>query len=82
MTRARVDIAEIHAAGGLRPWLDKELAKAGVRPVLKPVPKKPKPARRSEHEEQCLVIARAEALAPSVPELRLLFAIPNGGHRH
>ena len=36
----------------------------------------------SEHDEQALVIARAEALAPSVPALRLLFAVPNGGHRH
>lgn len=38
-------------------------------------------ARLSEHEEQALVVARAEALAPSVPELRMLFAIPNGGSR-
>lgn len=38
-------------------------------------------ARLSEHDEQALVVARAEALAPSVPELRMLFAIPNGGAR-
>ncbi|MHC1788546.1 VRR-NUC domain-containing protein [Solidesulfovibrio sp.] len=86
MSRAHVDVAEIHAAGGLRPWLDKELAKAGVRPlslVAKTATPKadPKPAKRSEHEEQCIVIARAEALAPSVPALKMLFAIPNGGHR-
>ncbi|MHC1792149.1 VRR-NUC domain-containing protein [Solidesulfovibrio sp.] len=78
---ARVDIAEIREAGGLKPWLERQKA-AIARPVLKPVPKRPKPARRSEHDEQCIVIARAEVLAPSVPELRLLFAIPNGGHRH
>lgn len=36
----------------------------------------------SEHEEQALVIARVEMLAPSIPELRMLFAIPNGGHRY
>lgn len=35
----------------------------------------------SEHDEQALVIARAEMLASSVPELRMLFAIPNGGAR-
>lgn len=81
MPGARVDISEIRAAGGLKPWLAQQKAEL-ARPVLKPVPKRPKPVRRSEHEEQCLVIARAEALAPSVPALRLLFAIPNGGHRH
>jgi len=81
MPGARVDIAEIRAAGGLKPWLERQKAELAC-PVLKPVPKRPKPARRSEHEEQCLVIARAEALAPCVPALRMLFAIPNGGHRH
>uniref|UniRef100_I2Q042 VRR-NUC domain-containing protein n=1 Tax=Desulfovibrio sp. U5L TaxID=596152 RepID=I2Q042_9BACT len=89
MPRAHVAIAEIRAAGGLKPWLDRELARGSVRPL--PVvaknataqkPARPKPAKRSEHEEQALVVARAEALAPSVPELRMLFAIPNGGHRH
>ena len=81
MPGARVDISEIRAAGGLKPWLAQQKAEL-ARPVLNPVPKRPKAARRSEHEEQCLVIARAGALAPSVPALRLLFAIPNGGHRH
>lgn len=38
-------------------------------------------ARLSEHDEQAFVVARAEALAPSVSELRMLFAIPNGGAR-
>lgn len=37
--------------------------------------------RLSEHDEQALVVAWADALAPSVPELRMLFAIPNGGAR-
>ncbi|MGE4537621.1 MAG: VRR-NUC domain-containing protein [Desulfovibrio sp.] len=44
-------------------------------------PAKPTQVKLSEHEEQALVIARAEALAPSVPEMRMLFAIPNGGVR-
>ena len=61
MPGARVDIAEIRAAGGLKPWLAQQKVEL-ARPVLKPVPKRPKPVRRSEHEEQCLVIARAEAL--------------------
>lgn len=82
MAQARVHISEIREAGGLKPWLDRELRTAGARPALAPVPvKKPKPAKRSEHDEQALVIARAEALAPSVPELRMLFAVPNGGAR-
>jgi hypothetical protein len=80
MSGARVDIAEIRAAGGLKPWLERQKAEL-ARPVLKPVPKRPKPARRSEHDEQCIVIARAEALKPAVPALGRLYAIPNGGHR-
>ena len=37
--------------------------------------------RLSEHDEQALVIARADALSATVPVLRLLHAIPNGGAR-
>ncbi|UJX41715.1 VRR-NUC domain-containing protein [Desulfovibrio sp. JY] len=86
MPGARVDISEIREAGGLKPWLDRELAKGGARPLSlvakhATATKRTKPAKRSEHEEQALVIARAEALAPSVPALRMLFAIPNGGKR-
>jgi len=87
MPGARVDISEIHAAGGLKPWLERELRTAGVRPLSlvskkETDPNRPKPAKRSEHDEQALVVARAEALAPSVPALKLLHAIPNGGHRN
>jgi hypothetical protein len=83
MPQARVHISEIREAGGLKPWLERELRTVGARPALAPVPvKKPKPAKRSEHDEQALVIARAYALAPSMPALRLLHAIPNGGHRN
>lgn len=83
MAQARVHISEIREAGGLKPWIERELRTAGARPALTPVPvKKPKPVKRSEHDEQALVIARADALAPSVPALRLLHAIPNGGHRN
>lgn len=35
----------------------------------------------TEHEEQCSLIAWAEAQKPTLPALDLLFAIPNGGHR-
>ena len=35
----------------------------------------------SEHDQQAAVIQWANAQACSVPELRLLFAIPNGGGR-
>ncbi len=83
MPQARVHISEIREAGGLKPWLDRQLHADGVRLITPPVqPKKPKPPKRSEHDEQALVIARADALAPSVPALKLLHAIPNGGHRH
>ena len=36
----------------------------------------------SEHEHQKKVIAWAEIRSIQIPELRLLFAIPNGGHRY
>jgi hypothetical protein len=35
----------------------------------------------SEYQEQCALFEWAAWNAPRVPELRLLFAIPNGGHR-
>lgn len=36
----------------------------------------------SEHDEQCRLFAWAAWQALEWPELDLLFAIPNGGHRH
>lgn len=36
----------------------------------------------TEHEEQCAVIAWAALLELRYPALKLLMAIPNGGHRH
>ena len=36
----------------------------------------------SEHEHQKAVIEWAEVKSGQYPELRLLYAIPNGGHRH
>lgn len=36
----------------------------------------------SEHDEQVALFAWAQWQTPAVPELALLFAIPNGGHRH
>lgn len=38
--------------------------------------------RDLEHVEQSFLIEWARLRSGSVPELRLLFAIPNGGHRH
>jgi hypothetical protein len=35
----------------------------------------------TEHEEQCAVIAWADAMRSRYPELDLLYAIPNGGKR-
>jgi hypothetical protein len=35
----------------------------------------------SEHDEQCAVIAWADAMRSRYPELDLLYAIPNGGKR-
>ena len=36
----------------------------------------------SEHDEQCALFAWADANVDRWPELALMFAIPNGGHRH
>ena len=36
----------------------------------------------SEHEEQSALMRWAELAAHQEPDLGLLFAIPNGGHRH
>lgn len=36
----------------------------------------------SEHQEQAALIAWADGLAGRLPELGMLFAIPNGGARH
>ena len=38
--------------------------------------------RQPEHHEQAALIRWANAQAGAIPELALLFAIPNGGHRH
>lgn len=38
--------------------------------------------RQREHIEQRQLIAWADAQAGAIPELELLFAIPNGGARH
>lgn len=42
------------------------------------------PGRRAnpEHVEQSMLIRWAEIAATRTPELGLLYAIPNGGHRH
>ena len=37
---------------------------------------------RSEHEEQCALIERVRQYEKKIPELRMLFAVPNGGKRH
>lgn len=36
----------------------------------------------SEHDEQAALIAWANYQTPTYPELEMLFAAPNGGHRH
>ena len=36
----------------------------------------------TEHDEQAALFQWAELMAAQIPELRLMFAIPNGGHRH
>lgn len=36
----------------------------------------------SEHSEQAALVARCQVYAARYPALRLLLAIPNGGHRH
>jgi hypothetical protein len=35
-----------------------------------------------EHQEQCALIRWAKAQSAAMPELKLLFSIPNGGARH
>lgn len=37
---------------------------------------------RSEHEEQCGLIELVRLYEGQIPELKMLFAIPNGGKRH
>lgn len=37
---------------------------------------------RSEHDEQASLIAWSHAVCSRMPEIELLFAIPNGGQRH
>lgn len=44
-------------------------------------PPRPAPAAPSEHDEQVMLIQTCETLYARLPELRLLFAIPNGGQR-
>ncbi len=41
-----------------------------------------RPAHASEHAEQVALFRWAEFARARLPELALLFAIPNGGHRH
>ena len=36
----------------------------------------------SEHDDQCALFEWAEMMAQQYPELDLMFAIPNGGHRY
>lgn len=36
----------------------------------------------TEAQEQAALISACERLTPRIPELALLFHIPNGGHRH
>jgi hypothetical protein len=38
--------------------------------------------KRSEHDEQVALFQMAALHEARIPELRYLFAIPNGGHRH
>lgn len=38
--------------------------------------------KTTEHDEQAAVIEWAEAMRSRIPELALLFAVPNGGYRH
>ncbi|MDL2315485.1 VRR-NUC domain-containing protein [Desulfovibrio sp. OttesenSCG-928-A18] len=38
--------------------------------------------RRYEHEEQVALVARCREMENQYPELTLLYAVPNGGHRH
>ncbi len=52
--------------------------KTPTKPPLRRVP----PVVPSEHAEQAQLVTWASLLARAVPELGLLFAIPNGGARH
>jgi len=36
----------------------------------------------SEHNEQAALFQWAETLQGQIPQLKMLYAIPNGGHRH
>lgn len=43
---------------------------------------KPAPRDDREHQEQCALFEWAATMEGRLPELRLLFAVPNGGARH
>lgn len=80
-------VSEIHAAGGLAKWMDREARK--VLPDIQEIStieldakkKEKKTTVPLEHEEQVNFVAWADFWLPE--NLRpLLFAIPNGGARH
>lgn len=53
-----------------------------VRDAILPAEKPAAKQKLSEHKEQCLVIEWAHYSRGSYPDLKLLYAIPNGGLRH
>lgn len=70
----------------------REYFKTGKVPVRKRTPaKNPAPVKKaanmpligaSEHQEQVAFFQWVKIMTSSMPELGLMYAIPNGGHRH
>ena len=86
-----VSAKDIREAGGFEKWHQRVasmLTRSGRQKPPWPGDRKPKEPQAkdpdailTEHEEQCLVIAWADAHVDRWPELAMLYAIPNGGGR-
>jgi hypothetical protein len=78
---ARVSNEDWMNIKGRDPKIFGRAAAEGPSPLRRSRPKKPRLVP-TEHEEQCVVIEWRNLHISKWPELALLHAIPNGGHRH
>lgn len=85
MSQLSVKASDIKAAGGLEKFAARlqRAAEAEKMPrVLSPEPAKKAAAVPSEHDEQAALFQLAALEQAKLPDLDMLFAIPNGGARH
>ena len=76
-----VEIFEAAVAHALKPFYCLFVLEFAKHPVNRDAVKSAKLPVPSEHEEQRALVAWADLMANRFPQLRLLHAIPNGGHR-